>query len=132
MPGKRLSLEEHLQEVESHELNEREFQDLSEDFLGLDKNTLENADIVRIEEDVPFYWSGVSGCNDNTRAQNEYLKTRNEWAKNKIFEYRQWRWVKFGALSANGRCRQSQDPWTNVRKCSCSGTLKCFIEFIKP
>lgn len=132
MSGQKLTLEDVLKEVESTELKQEFSDDATETAWRVEKMDLTDTDIVRIEENVPFYWKGVTGCNTNERAQPEYRKTRDEWVKKKMFEHSNWQWTRYGMISATGRCSSSIDYWTSVRKCSCSGTLKCFIEFSKP
>lgn len=128
---KKLKLEDLLEKIETTELTHDFVANLDETSFNYKSLNLSNSDIVRIEEDVSFSWSGVTGCNSNDRAQSEYQNTLKAWVKNKLFEYRNWSWVRYGAIEANGRCSQSKDPWTGVRRCGCSGKLKCYIEFRK-
>ena len=131
MENQKLKIEDILKEIESTELNVLSLLDFNETAPEVNSLQLRNSDIVRIEENVPFGWSGVTGCNNNERAQSEYRKTLAEWVKNKMYEYRNWRWIRYGSSEATGRCSQYDDIWTG-RRCNCRGTLKCFIEFRKP
>ncbi|MCG2419366.1 hypothetical protein K8089_10055 [Aequorivita sp. F47161] len=128
---KKLKLEDLLEHIETSKLAIDFGADLDETSLNFKSLNLSNSDIVRIEEDVRFSWSGVTGCNSNDRAQSEYQQTLKAWVKNKLYEHRNWSWVRYGATEANGRCNSSKDPWTGVRRCGCSGKLKCYIEFRK-
>ena len=105
---------------------------MSDSVYEADNLNLTDSDIVRIEENVPFHWSGVTGCNNHDRAQNEYKKTLTNWVKNKMYEHRNWRWIRYSATEAIGRCTQYRDRWTGKRSCLCRGSLKCYIEFRRP
>jgi len=128
---KKQKIEDLLEILESKDVNYQNFEELAESAFEEKSLNINISDIVRIEEKVDFYWSGVSGCNNNATAQTEYKKTLTKWVKNQMFEHRNWRWVKYGIIEATGRCSQSRDRWTNVRTCRCSGKLNCYIEFRK-
>lgn len=93
--------------------------------------SIQKSDIVRIEESVHVSWSGVSGCNHQDTVDNNAKTAMESWVKAKMFEHRNWRWVKYGAGVGNFRCSQRKDPWTSVRSCGCSGHIPCYIEFRK-
>jgi hypothetical protein len=128
---KKYQLEDVYEEIESKEVHLESLDYLAASAYEL--NTLESKDleIVRIEGDASFLWSGVTGCNNNDRVQGELQKVMDQWAKDRIFEHRNWRWTKYGAISTHGRCYQRRDQWTGVRDCDCRGYLKCYIEFRK-
>jgi len=125
-------LENIIEEINSQEFQHQTLEKFNETTFKLDKLNQLDSDIVRIEETVPFSWSGVRGCNDNERAQSVYKEVLTNWVKDKMFEHRNWEWVRYGATEANGRCHESRDRWTNERSCGCRGGLKCYIEFLKP
>ena len=58
-------LEDVLEEIETQELQNQLFIDLSDSVYEADNLNLTDSDIVRIEENVPFHWSGVTGCNNH-------------------------------------------------------------------
>lgn len=126
-----LKIEQLSEEVENIEFKESISIKLDETAHEFKNLTIEKSDIVRIEESVRFSWSGVTGCNTQERADAEYSNTLNSWVKNKMFEYRNWRWVRYGTNGVSGSCSRSRDRWTGVRSCGCRGHLKCYIEFRK-
>lgn len=126
-----IKLEDVYEEVESKELQVPSLEFLFDSAYELSSLDSKDFEIVRIEGDASFNWSGVTGCNDNDRVQSELQKVMESWAKDRIFEHRNWRWTKYGAISTHGKCYKRRDRWTGVRDCGCRGYLKCYIEFRK-
>jgi len=94
--------------------------------------TIPKSEILRIEEKVYVSWGGVTGCCAQDRIDGSCRAKLEEWAKNKMFEHRQLRWLRYGSLSAQVSCSQSRAPWPdNSRSCRGSVSLPCYIEFTK-
>jgi hypothetical protein len=101
---------------------EEEVLELSKDYAG---------DILRIEESVGLGWSGVRGCNSQDRVNAEARAALERWVKDKLFQYRQLDLLRYGNGQGRVSCRSSGGNWGSARRCACSGSLPCFIEFKK-
>lgn len=129
-----LKLEDVLKVLEENSISEilsEELNETAHEFMSL---KIADSEIVRIEGDAPFHWSGVRNCNNDADAQVNYKAAIAKWVQKKMFEHRDWRWVRYGAKSVEGRCTQ-YTPGTfsgGSRSCLCRGVLKCYIEFRKP
>jgi hypothetical protein len=88
-------------------------------------------DVLRIEEDVARRFSGVRGCSDSATHNSNALQALEEWAKAKIFEHRDLRYIRYSYLSGSARWT-NYTSWDGTRSCSGSVTIRCFIEFRKP
>ncbi|MFK5855084.1 MAG: hypothetical protein QM503_03060 [Bacteroidota bacterium] len=127
-----LKLDDLSEELENLEFKNIVKTEMNETAYEIKSLSIEKSDIVRIEESVYFSWGGVTGCNTQERADGEYSKVLKSWVKNKMYEHRNWRWVRYGTNGVSGTCNSFRDRWTNVRSCGCRGHLKCYIEFRKP
>lgn len=111
---------------------EEKSDELSEEAAELGSISIQNSDIVRIEENVYVNWSGVSSCNHRSRIESEVRSALKRWVERKMYEHRNWRWVRYGAKASTVRCSQSRDVWTGVKSCGCRGHIPFYIEFRKP
>ena len=112
--------------------------------LGVRTETLEEApelksleiaknEILRIEENVPVYWSGVTGCCSQSRIDSNCDSAYKSWVQKKLYEYRHLRWVRYGHPAARISCSSGRLGWPNdERWCRARTTLECYIEFRKP
>lgn len=119
------------------------FENLETEELELNENfgseALESAEldlkaigILRIDENVKHSWRGVKNCGDKNRINNECRRAMENWAKNKMFEYSEYRWIKYGNKSSSVRVTQRRARLSGRRSCSASTTIPCYIEFRVP
>ncbi len=94
--------------------------------------TIPGGDIVRVEEIVTVSWHGVSSCDHSDRIQAEVRAALQRWMQAKLYEHRDWRYLRAGAKASTVRCRQWKEPWSGKRSCGCSGGIPFWIEFAKP
>ena len=92
---------------------------------------LDSGDILRIEEPIRHTWTGVTSCGHQDRIKNECWGRVQSWAKDKMFEYRQFRCLRYGNGSSRVKIRNRKDPWTGKRSCWAGTTIPCYIEFRK-
>jgi hypothetical protein len=95
-----------------------------------EKVTYKENDILRIENNVYHSWSGVSSCGHADRIKSECWGAVQNWAKNKIFEHSQYRYIRYGNESSRVRVLNRKPPF-GARSCSASTTIPCYIEFRK-
>jgi hypothetical protein len=103
-----------------------------DDMATLIHPATKDADVLRIEEDVYASWSGVSGCCDGDTPSNNVNAAFTKWVKDKIFQYRDLRYLRYGQGGGTARCRTSSSGFPdNRRSCRGSATVKAYIEFEK-
>lgn len=131
--NKQLTPEDLVLELEEDQLTELEQYENSKHAIEHESPSLEDSDILRVEEKISFHWSGVKGCNRRERVERELNKDFQNWVKGKLYEYRDLRWIKYGIVSGSvkGKCSKWKDRWTGKRKCVCRGGMKGYIEFRK-
>ena len=113
-------------ETNEIELNE-DVDEKSSDFQSSSNN-----DILRVEEDIGASWSGVSNCGNDGRISSACRRRLEEWARDKMFEYRHLKWIRFGhQWPVRARITRRRNRWTNERSCRGSATLNCYMEFEK-
>ena len=86
--------------------------------------------VLRVEEKVGRSWSGVASCGHSDRIQAEAQAALNEWIKQKIFQYRNLRYLRAGAGEGRARWTDYNPPF-GARSCHGSLTMPCYIEFAK-
>lgn len=91
-----------------------------------------DAGIILIEEKVSVGWSGVDSCHHSDRVQAEVRYDLQKWIQKKLFEHRNWRYIRAGAKASRVSCHQWKDPWSGKRSCGCRGAIPFYIEFRKP
>lgn len=111
---------------------EEKFYEVSEETAELGNISIQNTDVVRIEESVHVNWSGVSSCNHRSRIESEVQSALQKWVQRKMYEHRHWRWLRFGAKASTVSCSQRRDVWTSVKSCGCRSYIPFYIEFRKP
>jgi hypothetical protein len=89
-------------------------------------------EVVIVEENVQVSWSGVSSCDHTDRIQAEVRTHLQRWIEKKLYEHRDWRYLRAGAKASSVRCRSWRDTWTGRRSCGCNGVIPFWIEFAKP
>lgn len=100
-----------------------------DEVIEFKKLKLKDSDVLKIEENVNHHWRGVTSCGHADRIKNESWTKVQSWAKNKIFEYREYRYVRYGNKAHTVYVEQWKDPITGKRKCGARTTIPCFIEF---
>lgn len=130
---KQLTPEDLMDELEENQLEELSKYDEPELAVEYASLSLDDSDILRVEESISFHWSGVKGCNRRERVERELRKDFENWVKAKLYEYRHLRWTRYGIVSGSvkGKCTSWKDRWTGKRKCVCRGGMKGYIEFRK-
>lgn len=48
-----------------------------------------------------------------------------------MFEYQQYRYIRYGNEASRVSVSQRKDPWTGVRSCGARTSIPCYIEFRK-
>ena len=91
---------------------------------------IDDADVVLIEEKVTVSWRGVKSCDHSDRIQSEVRAALQRWMEQKIYEHREWRYLRAGAKAGTVRCRAWKD-WDGTRSCGCSGGIPFYIEFLR-
>ncbi len=125
--------EEFFDEVEQVDLEITSDENADEISVALKlSESFDKAEVLRIEEQVSHGWSGVSSCGHSDRIKSEAAQALEAWAKNKIFQYRHLRYIRYGHLGGSARTSSSGGSWGQPRRCRGSLTIKCYIEFIKP
>lgn len=103
-----------------------------DDMATLIKPATTNADVLRIEEDVYASWSGVSGCCSGDTPNKNVNVEFTKWVKDKIFQYRDLRYIRYGHGGVTARCVTSSSGFPdNRRSCRGSAKVKAYIEFEK-
>lgn len=103
---------------------------LAEEAPELPSLKLQPGEVLRIEETVYASWGGVSGCCDQNTVDAEWRAAFQRWVKEKLFQYRHLRWIRYGQVSnATGKCSRSGGDWGSARRCRASLSAPCFIEF---
>lgn len=92
--------------------------------------TISSENILRIEADLGAYWSGVRGCDDFARKKTEIEKVTNNWIKDKLFENKHLKWIRYGWNIQDISVLNGRNPFPdNSRYCSGTAKLKIYIEF---
>lgn len=103
-----------------------------DDMINLINPVVSDLDILRIEEDVYASWKGVNGCCKGETPNNNLNIAITKWVKDKIFEYRDLRYVRYGHGGGTAKCTTSSSGFPdNRRRCRGSITVKAYIEFTK-
>ena len=123
-----------MNENEFFEILETEELEMNESFSDLAQESKEmnfkSNDILRIEENVSHSWSGVTNCGHTDRIRRECAGAVERWARNKMFEYRQYRWIRYGNESSRVHITQRNPPF-GPRSCGARTSIPCYIEFRK-
>ncbi len=127
--SEKMRLEDILVEASSSEVTSDEIFD---EAAWASTISLPDSDVVRIEEQVPVSWNGVSSCDHTDRIQAEVNAAFRRWIERKLYEHRDWRYLRAGGKPGQVRCGSHKDPWTGKRSCGCRGALPFWIEFAKP
>lgn len=98
--------------------------------VEMDKVIVSN--ILRVEGNVGASWRGVRGCADAPTPRQKVEEAANNWIKEKMFEHKNFKWIKYGWDVPVISIRRWRDPFPDRRN-HCSGTanFKIYIEFEK-
>lgn len=104
-------------------------------FLGepsVTNSYFKEGDTLRLEETLTLNWSGVRSCGDDSRVKQEYDGAFNGWVESAkaVVDTLKYSNANFEAGKSNSRQSQASFP-SNARSCTGSGSIKCWIEFIK-
>ena len=95
--------------------------------------SVNKAQVLRVEENVSANWSGVRDCGNAQQVNAEARRALESWAKDKMFQYRHLRYIRYGAGAGTGRVTQSDSGWGGGgRSCRAYITMPCYIEFFQP
>lgn len=87
-------------------------------------------DILRIENDVVVYWTGVTGCCGSDRINPEVTAAFNQWVQQKKDANPTRIFLRAGAPSSSVNCRSwGGGPFGDPRKCTGRTVLKAWAEF---
>lgn len=93
---------------------------------------VDKASIFRVEETLSATFSGVRSCSDSSRALNEAKNRLEGWVQEKLFQYRDLQYLRYGSGEGRHTWSNSTSPWPeNRRSCRGSVTFPAFIEFKK-
>ena len=114
--------------VDVVEISIEEITDLKVD---ADEERLKDFEVFRIDEIVPRRWTGVSSCGTQERVNAEARAALEGWAKNKIFQYRDLRYIRYGTPggTANSWYNGGGGFGGSGRTCTGVISLPCYIEF---
>jgi hypothetical protein len=118
--------------VDDRSIQDVETEEVEDTTTWAEAPAVPSAEIVRIEEVVQVGWSGVSSCDHSDRIQAEVRSHLQRWIEKKLYEHRNWRYLRAGAKASSVRCGSWKDPWTGKRSCGCSGGIPFYIDFAKP
>lgn len=95
-----------------------------------ENKTMDTIQILRIENTLVASWSGVSSCGEIERMKRNTDEKAIIWIKDKLFEHRESKWIRYGWYYETPNVRESKEPWPSNKR-SCTGNVKfvAFIEF---
>ena len=80
--------------------------------------TINPANILRIEEKVPVKWSGVKGCSKQSTINSNVKKAFEAWVGKKVLQHPNLRVINYGYPPSKVKTSSSKSPWPdNKRKC---------------
>ena len=112
-----------------HEVSLAAFSERAE---GSHEKSMPPADLLRVEEDLPMSWSGVSSCCDRERIDNECKAQFDSWLGRQVSGHPGHQMVNYGHGGGSVRCSQSNSGWPdNRRSCRAGVTVRAFAEFVE-
>lgn len=87
---------------------------------------LDTVNVLRIESKLTATWSGVRSCRDQDRMIRNTDEKALVWIKDKLFEHRESKWVRYGWYYGKPTVRNSSEPWPS-RAESCTGRVEFLI-----
>ncbi|MEM6813292.1 MAG: hypothetical protein AAF600_02750 [Bacteroidota bacterium] len=104
-------------------------------FLGepsITNSYFKEGDTLRLEETLSLRWSGVKSCGEDSRVKQEYDAAFNGWVESSKIVIDTLRHLNSNFEAGESHSKQSQAPFpSNARSCEGSGSIKCWIEFVK-
>ncbi|ROI01549.1 hypothetical protein EGI16_16770 [Chryseobacterium sp. G0240] len=98
--------------------------------VELDKIVAPN--ILRVEANLGATWRGVRGCGDSPTPRNHIEAAANNWIKEKMFENKNLKWIRYGWSIPVISIRHWKDPFPDRRNhCSGNANFKIYIDFEK-
>lgn len=89
-------------------------------------------DTLRLEERLTLNWSGVTTCGDDARIKYIYQQEFSDWSKTTKSVIDSLSYLNSSYISGKSNSNQNKEPWRdNSRNCTGSGSIDCWIEFIK-
>lgn len=93
---------------------------------------LDTVNVLRIESKLTANWKGVQSCGDQDRVYRNTDERALVWIKDKLFEHRDSKWVRYGWYYEKPNVRNWKDDWpSSARNCRGSVEFVIFIELEK-
>lgn len=99
---------------------------------NIEKDKILVGNVLRVESKLTATWSGVRSCSDISIHKQNIETTANNWIKNKMFEHRNEKWIRYGWDIPKITIRNGRNPFPNrSRYCRGTANYNIYIEFEK-